>query len=365
MLKQTLLLLVPLAWGQPVAGSEIPAGMGLVPAGVFQMGSQEGNSDEQPVHFVTLAAFYVDLTEVTNEDFLKFVRKSGKWKELEGPWFRYFAGGSMAQISRYEWHYKAALEDIEKNGGSKIRERDLSIWRAAIAALRAMLGEEMEYDGTKRINEAFTRTVLDELEQREARFPVRGVTWRDAKAYCRWAGKRLPTEAEWEKAARGDDGRRYPWGSSWSPGRSRSGLGSEDGPAPVGSHPEGVAPYGSLDMAGNVWEWVADWYGEDYYAASRNASNPKGPEGLPDGRLPGPLPGVNLMGSLQQGRESDTRKVVRGGGWAGMGLGRAQYDARVTRRLWSNPSYWHADVGFRCVKSVESGTEELSSASTE
>lgn len=365
MLKRTLLLLAPLAWGQPAGGSEIPAGMGLVPAGVFQMGSQDGNSDEQPVHSVTLGAFYVDLTEVTNENFLKSVRKSGKWKELEGPWFRYFAGGSLVQISRYERRYKATLEDIEKNGGSKIRERDLWIWRAATAALRTLLGGEMEYDGTKRIDEVFTRTVLDELEQREARFPVRGVTWRDATAYCRWAGKRLPTEAEWEKAARGTDGRKYPWGSSWNPGRSRSGLGPGDGPAPVGSHPEGVAPYGSLDMAGNVWEWTADWYGEDYYASSRDASDPKGPEGFPDGRLPGPLPGVNLMGSLRQGRESDTRKVVRGGGWAGMGLGRAQYDVRTTRRLWSNPSYWHPDVGFRCVKSVESGTEESSGVSTE
>ncbi|MFV1994466.1 MAG: formylglycine-generating enzyme family protein [Verrucomicrobiales bacterium] len=283
----------------------------LVPAGEFLMGSAEGNADEGPPHRVNVSAFYIDKYEVTNEAFAEFVRKSGKYEEIEGSWFRYYAPGCRELIAHYG-------------------KRESTRRSAAEAALKMMPKGD------------------------HAKFPVRGVTWRDAAAYAKWAGKRLPTEAEWEKAARGTKGWLYPWGSQWNAKLCRAGLEPEAGPVAVGSFPGGVSVYGAYDMAGNVWEWVADWYGEDYYATSKNAVDPEGPKGLPNGQLPGSSEKAGVPYSAkQQGRESDTRKVIRGGGWAGMPKGQAQFNSRCARRLWSNPSYWHQDTGFRCAKGVK------------
>ncbi|MGO8671408.1 MAG: formylglycine-generating enzyme family protein [Capsulimonadaceae bacterium] len=115
--------------------------------------------------------------------------------------------------------------------------------------------------------------------------PIVNVSWDDAKAYCDWAGVHLPTEAQWEKAARGTDGRKYPWGNNWDPASCRhssNSIGDSGGPVAVGSYPSGASPYGVLDMAGNVYNWCSDWYNSDYWKTDHKA-DPQGPDSSPNG----------------------------------------------------------------------------------
>lgn len=183
-----------------------------IQAGNFAMGSNE-YGDEKPVHTVSLGECAMDKYEVTAWQFAKFLSKSGN----------------------QEQKYMKEDESTVAKTGEKYRARS---------------GYENH--------------------------PVNNVSWYGADTYCRWVVKRLPTEAEWEKAARGTDTRKYPWGNEEPSSKKAVYDSSIDELSAVDSYPDGVSPYGLHHMAGNVWEWTADWYDSDYYKKSPSF-NPKGP----------------------------------------------------------------------------------------
>jgi serine/threonine-protein kinase len=254
----------------------------FVPAGSFVMGSDAGAANEQPSHDVTLDAFWLDRTEVTNAQFAAFVADTGYVTAAERA-----GGGNTATASGPTF--------------------------TAGADWRHPLGPDSSLDGR------------DE-------HPVVLVTWHDAAAFCAWAGGRLPSEAEWEYAARGAAGLVYPWGNEFDgprlntcdhscplPQADTSFDDSFNFTAPAGSFRDGASWVGILDMSGNAWEWVNDWYAADAYATSP-AENPTGP---PTG---------------------DAR-VLRGGAWSA-----GRDNARASFRSFAPPEGRGNSVGFRCAQ---------------
>jgi serine/threonine-protein kinase len=262
--------------------------MVYVPAGEFLMGSADSDadasSDEKPQHRVYLDAFWIDRTEVTNEMFAKFVKVSGHKTDTGTSFVLDLASGLwIDKMTGFDWQHPR--------------------------------GPDSNLAG---------------LDQH----PVTLVSWNDAVAYCTWVGRRLPTEAEWEKAARGTDELKFPWGDQDAAGDllnfadsnldiPAANKGINDGSqftAPVGSYPKGASPYDVWDMAGNVWEWVTDWYDPAYYRPV-SVENPRGPD-------------------------SKQRRVLRGGAWTN-----EQKLVRAATRYSSQPNLRYVSVGFRCARS--------------
>jgi formylglycine-generating enzyme required for sulfatase activity len=164
------------------------------------------------------------------------------------------------------------------------------------------------------------RQAFDDLER--AQHPVTNITWNQARSFCQWQGRRLPTEAEWEKAARGTDGRRYPWGNDWNIVKSRvSNAVAADAIESVGRQAASSSPYGVVDLIGNASQWVKDWYAEDFYQSSPTR-DPQGP----------------LRGSF---------RVLRGGEW-----NEKPSNLQSSYRGWDEVTYWGPTLGVRCAEDV-------------
>ncbi len=322
-MKTLTFLLAMLATAPLIAADPVPPeGMAWIPTGKFSMGSKDGASDEQPVHEVSIRGFFMDKTEVTNEQFEKFVKATSYVTVAERALSKKDIPGLLPEFEG------KTLSLCHKPPAGEVDLRDYRSWWLPVigANWRHPEGEGSTIVGREK-------------------HPVVHVCWDDAMAYCKWADKRLPTEAEWEYAARGGVERQpFMWGKEFNPGGKHmantwqgkfpSVNTGEDGyqsTAPVGSFaPNG---YGLQDMAGNVWEWCADFYLPDYYARSPR-ENPPGPDVSHDPDEPGIV-----------------KHVTRGGSWMCVDSYCKGY--RPSARMKTSPDTGMQNLGFRCVKDVE------------
>jgi formylglycine-generating enzyme required for sulfatase activity len=256
----------PVSVEPPVPATSLPVDMAFIPGGTFWMGSDDPRMpDARPWHEVAVDGFWMDRTEVTNEQFMRFVDATGYVTTAERPLDATRYPGAPAEAMR-----AAGIVFMPPDRPVSLSE-PLSWWRLVPGA-------------SFRHPEGPTSSIAGREHH-----PVVHVSWDDAVAYAKWAGKRLPTEAEWEMAARGGLVKKpFVWGDELRPkGRWLANVWQGDFPtnntredgfertAPVGSFPPNA--YGLFDMAGNVWEWTADWYRPDYYRRSP-AKNPRGPD---------------------------------------------------------------------------------------
>ena len=260
------------------APGKAPEGMAWIPGGSFLMGSETGpHNDERPVHEVTLDGFWIDQTEITNSQFQKFVDATGyKTVGEKAPDRKEIEAQVPPGTPIYEELLVPGSICFNPKFDLKTLRKDIPDWAHQV----------WKYEpGADWRHPTGSSSSIDDIMDH----PVIHVSWEDAIAYCKWAGRELPTEAQWEFAARGGlESQDYPWGSEREPGgkwRHNTWQGKfpethevQDGfetTAPVKSfEPNG---YGLYDMSGNVWEWCNDWYRPDYYE-SGEARNPPGPD---------------------------------------------------------------------------------------
>lgn len=283
------------ARAQPGALESIGSILMPVTGGPFQMGTtpgevafavdecvvdQGGNcqlsfgEDSAPVHTVIISPFQIELTEVTYQQYVEFLNWLGEGEHTRG------CNDTVCVLTQGQ---NQSSNIVLENG----------LYGVAPILLN---------------------------------YPVTGVTWNGADAYCRAIGRRLPTEAEWELAARGTDGRIYPWGNDWIETLAKTSIPEgSPGALPVGSFPAGSSAFGAVDMAGNVAEWVSDWYSPSYYSSpAASGIDPVGPT-------------------------AGDQKVVRGGSWDSK-----PFFARSVHRQSANPGEGGAWLGFRCAADMTS-----------
>ena len=285
-----------------------PPGMVRIPAGQYEIGSNKTDVeglqqkygfvaplylDEHPMHKVSVPDFLIDQYEVTNAQYKKFVLATQRDLPVEWKQNAYIVSEENMMKDDVETLRRAAREVFKLDRDTKLMSRD------------------------ELLNE------LGKIQKSRDSLPVTSVTWNDAQDYCKWAGKRLPTEAEWEVAARGPNSLEYVWGNEFDIKKTNSGLGRDEGNiiAAVGSFPEDKSPFGVYDMGGNVSEWVLDTYM--------------------------PYPGSTFHSEVYD--EVPKQHVVRGGN-ASSGHYKLSLYFRAAKRHHKESLFTSGELGFRCAK---------------